>query len=237
MNKNLKPKAIICWSGGKDSSLALYKVLNEGKYDIVALLTTLNENHRRISMHGIREELLDAQAESIGIPCEKVWVKEGTNEEYEQRMGEKMQQFKDQGITHVIFGDIFLEDLRAYRENNLNKIGLKAVFPLWKNDTNKLVKEFLDVGFKTITCCISTKYLDENAVGVNINHEFIQNLPDNVDPCGENGEFHTFCYAGPIFKKDVHIEKGEKVFKSVIELGGEGKDGFWFIDLKLNSYR
>jgi uncharacterized protein (TIGR00290 family) len=231
-------KAIFCWSGGKDSALALYRIQQEKKYDIVFLLTTLNENHKRISMHGVREELLEAQADSLGIPLLKVWVKEGTNSEYEQQMERTLREAKAEGVTHVVFGDIFLEDLRTYREANLDKIELKAVFPLWKQDTALLVQEFIDLGFKTITCCTNDQYLGEEWVGKEINAEFVNDLPPAVDPCGENGEFHSFCYAGPIYNHEIKITTGEKVYRP-LQLKAANDctlpiietKGFWFCDL------
>lgn len=224
-------KAVFCWSGGKDSALALHRVQQEGKFEVVALLTTLNDNYRRISMHGVREELLDMQAESIGLPLVKVWVKAGSNAEYEKQMGEALNRLKDEGVTHVIFGDIFLEDLRAYRENNLAKVGLQAHFPLWKQDTKLLIGQFLQEGFETITCCINSNYLEEGFVGRKIDESFISSLPANVDPCGENGEFHTFCYKGPIFKKTIPVAVGEKVFKPLTDFGVEREGGFWYAEL------
>lgn len=230
-----KPKAIFCWSGGKDSALCLYKVLQAAEYEVCHLLTTINGNHHRISMHGVREELLDAQVAAIGIPQLKVFVYEGNNDEYEKAMGETLAREKAEGITHVIFGDIFLEDLRTYRENNLAKVELKAVFPLWKQNTTDLLNEFLQIGFKTVTCCINDAYLNETHVGQLIDEEFIKTLPGNVDACGENGEFHTFCFDGPIFKKPIEISVTEKIYKP-LELktsdcsAGETK-GFWFAEL------
>jgi uncharacterized protein (TIGR00290 family) len=226
-----KHKAVFCWSGGKDSSLALYHVLQENEYEIISLLTTLNAVHKRISMHGVREVLLDRQAQSIGLPLAKVWVSEGSNEEYEKKMESTLLGFKEAGVTHIIFGDIFLEDLRLYREQKLAPAGLSAVFPLWKKDTRKLVDQFIQEGFKTVTCCISTRWLDESFVGNEINQHFICRLPEGVDPCGENGEFHSFCYDGPLFKTAIPIEKGEKVFREMDSAGKDSKDGFWFIDL------
>lgn len=236
-------KAIFCWSGGKDSSLALYKVQQEKEYEVVCLLTTLNENHKRISMHGVREELLDAQAEALGIPLLKVWVKEGTNQEYEQQMERMLLKAKAEGVTHVIFGDIFLEDLRAYREENLKKLDLKAVFPLWKQDTSELIKEFISLGFKTITCCVNDQYLNEEWVGKEINEVFVKALPAAVDPCGENGEYHTFCYAGPVFNKCIEIKTGEKLYKPLeIKITDDCTlpaapltKGFWFCELTTNN--
>lgn len=227
-----KLKALFCWSGGKDSALALHKVLEDGDFEIVSLLTTLNETHRRISMHGVREDLLDKQAAAIGLPLTKVWVKEGSNTEYEQRMGEVLKRFKDEGVSHAIFGDIFLEDLRKYREDNLAKAGLQAYFPLWQQDTSKLMQEFIDRGFETITCCISTKYLDETFAGRKIDAAFIESLPAIADPCGENGEYHTFCYNGPIFHQAVPVQVGEKIFKPLTEYGIQEEGGFWFAELK-----
>lgn len=206
----MKPKAIFCWSGGKDSALALYKVLQQNNYEVVALLTTLNAQFKRISMHGVREDLLDKQALSVGLPLIKMYVSEGTNAEYEKNMETLLLQYKAQGVTKVIFGDIFLEDLRTYREKNLAKVGLDAVFPLWKKDTYKLIDEFLNLGFKTVTCCVNDAYLAEDKVGEEITFNFINTLPSIVDPCGENGEFHTFCYDGPLFKTLVKFNIGEK---------------------------
>lgn len=238
----MKAKAIFCWSGGKDSSLALYKVLQEKKYDIVALLTTLNAQYKRISMHGVREELLDQQAHAIGIPLVKMYVQEGTNTEYEKNMETILLDYKAQGVSKVVFGDIFLENLRTYRENNLAKVGLTADFPLWKKDTTQLVNEFLTLGFKTITCCINDGYLGEGHVGVEINEAFVKALPPNVDPCGENGEFHSFCYDGPVFKFPVSVVATEKVYRP-LEVPKDPVDmvcdsnvktkGFWFSELLL----
>ncbi len=228
----MKTKAIFCWSGGKDSALAFYRVINGNKFDIVSLLTTLNWNYKRVSMHGVREELLDEQARSMGISLAKVWVKEGSNAEYEAQMGEMLTRFKNEGVTHVIFGDIFLEDLRAYRESNLAKLGLQASFPLWKQDTAELIKEFLSEGFETVTCCVNSNYLHESFVGRKVDKSFIASLPLNVDPCGENGEFHTFCYKGPIFKKPIAVEVKEKLFKAMKDYGVDEPGGFWFAELE-----
>lgn len=230
-------QAVFCWSGGKDSALALYKVLQEKKYEVKHLLTTLNEKHRRISMHGIREDLLEQQAKSIGIPLVKMYVKEGSNSEYEKNMEAALLNFKEEGVDHVIFGDIFLEDLRKYREDNLAKVNMTAIFPLWKKDTKALINEFMALGFRTITCCVNDAYLKENSAGVEIDKKFIKMLPVNVDPCGENGEFHTFCYEGPIFKKKINFTVGEKIYKPLeikttdYILPSSPTRGFWFCDL------
>ena len=233
----MKSKVVFCWSGGKDSALALYKVFQENKYEVVALLTTLNAQFKRVSMHGVREELLDKQAVSIGLPLLKMFVNEGTNAEYEKTMETLLLQYKALGVSKVIFGDIFLEDLRTYRENNLAKVGLTAEFPLWKRDTKELIKEFLSKDFKTITCCVNDAYLGEDRVGEEITEEFIKKLPANVDPCGENGEYHTFCYDGPIFKTPIKFTVGEKIYKpleiktSDLDLKIPKTKGFWYCDL------
>jgi uncharacterized protein (TIGR00290 family) len=238
-----KPKAIFSWSGGKDSAYCLHKILSENLFDVKYLLTTLNHNFKRISMHGVREELLDAQADSIGIPLLKVWVKEGTNDEYERQMREILLKAKSEDIGHVIFGDIFLEDLRVYRENNLAKVDMKAVFPLWKMNTTSLINDFINQEFKTVLCCTNDGYLGQEWVGREIDKLFVEQLPDNVDPCGENGEYHTFCYDGAIFKNKVNFILGEKVYKpleikttdnSVCSSNTITK-GFWFVDLLMNQ--
>ncbi len=233
-----KTKAIFSWSGGKDSAYCLNKVLTENKYDVKYLLTTLNHEFKRISMHGVREELLDAQAEAIGIPQLKVWVSDGTNDEYERQMEAILIKAKSEGIEHVIFGDIFLDDLRKYREQNLAKVGMIGVFPLWLTNTTALIKDFIDQQFKTITCCISNKFLDGTWVGREIDSVFIDQLPPDVDPCGENGEYHTFCYEAPIFRNRILFTIGEKVFRPIIlnptneNINEVGTNlGFWFCDL------
>lgn len=230
-----KEKALFCWSGGKDSALALYYVLQENKYEVIALLTTLNAQFKRVSMHGVREELLDKQAESIGLPLIKMYVKEGTNTEYEKAMETLLLDCKKQGVSKIIFGDIFLEDLRAYRENNLTKVGLTAEFPLWKRDTKELIKEFLKLKFKTITCCVNDAFLTKDKVGVEIGFDFINSLPRNVDPCGENGEYHTFCFEGPLFKIPIKFSAGEKIYKPFEIKTADSNEiatkGFWFCEL------
>ncbi len=227
------PKAIFCWSGGKDSALALHKILQSKAYEVCYLLTTVNGNYHRISMHGVRESLLDAQAASIGIPQIKVYTYEASNEAYEKAMEAALLQAKSEGIEYVIFGDIFLEDLRLYREKNLAKVALQAVFPLWKQNTTALIQEFLQNGFKTITCCVNDAFFDEWGVGVLIDDVFIKNLPQNVDPCGENGEFHTFCFDGPIFKKAISFQVKEKVYKALeIDSRNTATQGFWYCELK-----
>lgn len=231
-------KAVFFWSGGKDSALCLYKVLQEKQYEVVALLTTVNSIYSRISMHGVREELLERQAEAIGIPLAKMYVSESTNSEYEQKMSEVLQRFGEQDVSHVIYGDIFLEDLRRYRDENLEKLGMTGVYPLWKKNTKELMDEFLSLGFRTITCCVNDACLGEDRAGAIVDADFIRTLPPVVDPCGENGEFHTFCFDGPLFSYPVPFEKGEKIYRPLEMRKTDNKcstkvqtRGFWFCDL------
>lgn len=236
---NGQVKAIFCWSGGKDSAYCLYKVLTEAKFDVRYLLTTVNDTFKRVSMHGVREALLDIQVQSIGIPLLKVRVTEGTNADYEAQMEALLLKVQDEGINHVIFGDIFLEDLRQYREDNLKKLNMTGVFPLWKTDTRQLINHFISLQFKTIVCCTNDRYLGQEWAGREIDQSFIRQLPASVDACGENGEYHTFCYAGPIFKKEIRFTKGENVYKP-LEIKTDDTPispttiitkGFWFTDL------
>jgi uncharacterized protein (TIGR00290 family) len=234
-----KPKAIISWSGGKESSYCLYKVLTERILDVKYLLTTINDKYNRISMHGVREQLLNEQADSIGIPLLKVRIKEGTNEEYENQMETVLLKVKSEGITNVIFGDIFLEDLRIYREKKLEMIGMKGIFPLWKMDTTILINDFIGRQFKSIICCTNDGYLGKEWVGRELDKSLIDQLPVFVDPCGENGEYHTFCYDAPFFKKKIDFTIGEKVYKALeIKTADDSNPltnvttkGFWFCDL------
>lgn len=235
----MKPKAVFNWSSGKDSALALFKILKEDQFEITSLLTSINKEFQRISMHGVPISLLEKQAESLGFDLIKMEIpKEPSMEQYREIMTETMREIQLQGVTHSIFGDIFLEDLRKYREEQLKTIGMEAVFPLWKQNTSDLIHEFLDLGFKTIVTCVNETYLDKSFAGRIIDQNFINDLPKNVDPCGENGEFHTFTFAGPIFKEPIDFEIGETVKKTYPKpkTGSDDKDGeyvFWFCDLIL----
>jgi uncharacterized protein (TIGR00290 family) len=240
----MKEKIVLCWSGGKDSALALHRLRVEGRYDVVSLLTTCNEHLQRVSMHGVRIELLELQARAIGLPLEKMFVSQrGSNDEYVEKMKGHLLAFKAQGVTCFAFGDIFLEDLKRWREDNLAQLGLRGVFPIWKGDSGDLIREFIALGFGSIICCVNDAYLDETALGRNIDADFIHWLPADVDPCGENGEFHSFAFAGPIFKESLRIKIGEKVYRRVEEThpgatsavcptpGTRRANGFWFCDL------
>lgn len=233
----MKQKAIFNWSSGKDSALALYKILKEEKFEVTSLLTSINKEFQRISMHGVHVSLLEKQAESLGFPLIKMELpKEPSMEEYREIMGRTMTEIQSQGITHSIFGDIFLEDLKKYREDQLRSIGMKGIFPLWKINTTDLIREFLDLGFKTIVVCVNETYLDKSFAGRIIDEDFIKDLPENVDVCGENGEFHTFTFNGPLFKNPVEFEIGEIVKKTYPkptsdENSEDDEYVFWFCDL------
>ena len=207
-------KLVFCWSGGKDSALALSKLRQDPAYEVVALLTTVTEGFDRISMHGVRTALLEQQAASVGLPLEKVYIsRQASNQEYESRMRDALQKFKRQGVSAVAFGDIFLEDLRKYREENLAREGLRGVFPLWKCDTTELARHFISSSFRTVICCVDTQVLSQSFAGREFDERFLADLPAGVDPCGENGEFHSFAYAGPCFRKPVAFTRGEVVLR------------------------
>jgi uncharacterized protein (TIGR00290 family) len=183
-----KITAYMNWSGGKDSALALYDILQSNTYEVKYLLTSVNAVHDRISMHGVRRSLLVEQARMTGIELRTIELPEKPGmEEYEAAMRVAVATLKDAECTHSIFGDIFLEDLRMYREKKLNELELQCVFPLWKQDTTLLVKRFIEQGFKSVVICINDKYLDKSFVGRMIDDSFLNDLPDGVDPCGENG--------------------------------------------------
>ncbi|WP_201980107.1 adenine nucleotide alpha hydrolase [Hymenobacter rubidus] len=243
----MKQPAIFNWSGGKDSALALYKVQQSGRFDVQTLLTTVSEPYQRVSMHGVRVALLQQQAASLRLPCRQLLLPEMPSmTAYEELMAATLHDLQGQGATAAIFGDIFLEDLRRYREEKLAAAGWEAVFPLWGVPTAELIREFIGLGFKTITTCVNEKYLDQSFVGRVIDEDFLRDLPAHVDPCGENGEFHTFVFDGPLFREPVAFEKGEIVYRKYTPPPkaadsdyecGDGDDpspfdtGFWYCDL------
>ena len=231
-------KTFFNWSSGKDAALALYHLQQDARYEVRQLVTTINSHFDRISMHGLRRELLKQQAQSIGIPLSCIELpREPSMEEYEGIMRQNLQQLHNEGFTTAAFGDIFLEDLRAYREDQLRKLGFRACFPIWKRNTTELIREFLDLGFKAVLVSIDAQLLEPSFAGRDIDRNFIRDLPPGVDPCGENGEFHAFCYDGPIFDKPVRFSLGEKVYKEYIapnrdkQQEDEQTIGFWFRDL------
>ncbi len=217
-----KQDILLSWSGGKDSSMTLYELQRTGNYQIAALLTTVTHGYDRISMHGVRRTLLEQQAASVGLPLHQILIPpKCTDVEYEEKMAAALAQHQQDGVTGVAFGDIFLEDLRAYREQKLTPVGLRAIFPIWMRNTKELARTFIELGFRAIVVCVDPKKLDPSFAGSEINKEFLDRLPANADPCGENGEFHTFVYDGPIFERPIAFTKGE-----IVE-----RDCFWFCDL------
>jgi len=209
---------IMSWSGGKDSSFALHHLLNSKKYEVKYLLTNIFKPNKRVSMHGVPEHLVVAQAKAIGIPLKIMYIEEKTHAEYETKMKALLLKFKKQGINTVAFGDIFLEDLKEYRENKMNEVGMTALFPLWNKSTNKLATDFIKKGFKTHVCSIDNSKIPKHLIAVDYTTDFLKQLPKQVDVCGENGEFHTFCYDGPIFSYPVKFDQNGTVLKTY-ELG------------------
>jgi len=247
-NENMK-KAVFNWSGGKDSALCLYHCLQNKEIDIKYLLTTVSREYNRISMHGVRRELLKLQTESIEIKLHEVFLPEmASMSSYDKIMKTALEKLTNEEIEYSIFGDIFLEDLKKYRENKLAEVSMKGLFPLWNRSTKELIKEFIDLGFKTIVVCANEKYLDKSFAGRVIDNEFVNDLPDNVDPCGENGEFHTFVYDGPIFKKPISFKLGDVVHREYKPNSNNKDDkcfsddndssydtGFWYRDLLIKN--
>jgi uncharacterized protein (TIGR00290 family) len=235
----MKEKIVFCWSGGKDSAFALFRLLQDERFEVVSLLTTCNRDFQRVSMHGVRIELLDAQAEAIGLPLDKVFVGEhGSNEDYERAMADCLLVHKQRGVSACGFGDIFLEDLRRWREAHLARVGMEGIFPIWQSDTHQLVQEFLAQGFATVICCANDAYLGAETVGRTLTADLVAAFPAGIDPCGENGEFHSFAFAGPIFKQPISFTVGETVYRplpsSVIAANPPSRlptRGFWFCDL------
>ncbi len=210
----MKIKAILTWSGGKDSALALHELAKTENYEVMSLLTTVTQEYDRTSMHGLRRVLLERQAESLGLALEKVYIsKNSSNEEYESKMREVLAKYLTAGVSSVVFGDIFLEDVRKHREEKLSEIGMKAIFPIWKRDTTELARRFIDSGFKAVIICVDSNVLDKMFVGRVFDEQFLSELPATVDPCGENGEFHSFVYDGPIFGERILHTIGEVVLR------------------------
>lgn len=217
-----KPIAL-CWSGGKDSSLAWHALRDDSRYCVHALVTTMTEGYDRVSMHGVRRSLLEDQADALNLPLEIVWIPpHANNAVYESRMADAFIRLREtQNLHTVAFGDIFLEDVKRYRENQFGAIGMKCLFPLWNRDTKTLADEFLDLGFRGVTTCIDPRRLDARFVGRELDEAFFNDLPADCDPCGENGEFHSFIYHGPGWSHDIPVSQGEIV----------KRDSFLFCDL------
>lgn len=212
--KIVMEKILFCWSGGKDSARALFEVRKSGNFEIAALVTTVTSGYERISMHGVRETLLEKQVEAIGLPLEKIYISpQASNDEYEQKMKEALESFREKGVRKVAFGDIFLEDLKKYREENLSRISMEGLFPIWKRDSHELAQTFIALGFKAVITCVDSHVLDKSFAGRDFDEAFLKELPPSVDPCGENGEFHSFVYGGPIFKTPVLFKKGDVIIR------------------------
>ena len=205
---------LMSWSGGKDSALSLHELRKDDRFRVAALLTTVTEEYDRVSMHGIRRTILERQAESLGLPLDVVLIpKVCSNEAYERRMREALGRQTAGGVSAVAVGDIFLEDLRRYRERKLSEAGLEAVFPIWGRSTTELSRTFIELGFRAIVTCVDTQALDGSFAGREFDEGFLADLPPGVDPCGENGEFHTCVIDGPIFSRPIRVTKGKVVLR------------------------
>ncbi|NMH68154.1 diphthine--ammonia ligase [Bacillus sp. RO3] len=225
-------KTVIAFSGGKDSTLALYTIQQHPEYEVDSLLVTLTEGFDRVSIHGVRHELLKLQAESLGISLREVWIPgDCSYEVYQERMGKAVSDMADDEITHMVFGDIHLEDVREYREKMLTDTGITPLFPLWGRSVGKLSREFIELGFKTVLTCVDMEQLDRSFAGRVYDEAFIEDYPEDTrDICGENGEFHTFVFNGPNFRFPIQYELGEeRVTRDFVS----GKDRFLYRDVVL----
>ena len=240
-------RAVAFWSGGKDSALALDRIRRAGEFEIASLITTISAEYRRVSMHGVRQELVERQAAAIGLPLDIMPVgPDSSNATYVAALRKTLASWRERGVRHAVFGDIFLADLRQWRESLLAELGMSGVFPLWQADTHDLAGEFLSRGFKALICCVNDAWLGERDVGRALDREFFAGLGSGIDPCGENGEYHSFVHAGPIFRHPVAFTLGEKIYRPLAapESSGAGPaiplpassdagktKGFWFVDL------
>lgn len=236
MNKtDQKHKTILSWSGGKDSAITLQRLLKDDRVSVERLLVSVNKSTDRVSMHGVRKELIQKQSEILGVPVTFLNLpKNPSMEEYDSILKNQMTNLMKEGFTHSAFGDIFLEDLRDYREKQLDKIGMESLFPIWGEDTAQLAKQFIEDGFKAIFACVDKSKSIHEFAGELYSKQFLEEIPDHIDPCGENGEFHTFVYDGPIFSEPISFQKGEIVDKKYPSPEGEGEMVFRFCDLLLS---
>ncbi len=231
-------KTFFNWSSGKDSALALHYLMQNKTFHVDKLVTTVNGYHNRVSMHGLSTHMLEQQLTALNMPLDLITLPEKPSMEvYEAAIEDYVSKAKRENYTHCAFGDIFLEDLKVYREKQMEALGLKTVFPLWKQDTHFLLEDFLTKGFKAVIICIDATLLDQSFLGRVIDKDFIHDLPPTVDPCGEHGEFHTFCFDGPIFQFPITYKIGDHVFKEYQnpnrdkQHDNEQTKGFWFCDL------
>ena len=222
----MKPRALLSWSSGKDCAWALHVIRQQSQIEIVGLVTTFNEAFNRVAMHGVRMDLVEAQAAAAQLPLWSIPIPwPCSNDIYEQRMRAAIERAVASDVTRFVYGDLFLEDIRKYREQQLAGTGIEPVFPLWGTpaDTSTLAKKMIDSGLKATLSCVDPKQLDLGFVGREFDRRLLAELPPSVDPCGERGEFHSFCHSGPIFDRSIPIEGGE-----IVE-----RDNFWFADIKL----
>ena len=239
-DKGARQKVTVSWSGGKDSVFALHKIISGQTFDIVSLHTILDERTRTIGLHGVHESLIEEQAQSLGIPLEKIYLPNSNQETYKSAVQEFYARCAHDGISGVVFGDIFLQDLKEYKSNLLKSAGMTGYFPLWGMDSRSILTEFLDAGYKTIICAASEEPFLKEQLGNVIDYYLLSQIPINVDPCGENGEFHTFVFNGPIFRDEINLRKGDMSEKrySYQKIGADGmtekvETTFWFLDLEL----
>jgi uncharacterized protein (TIGR00290 family) len=222
MSSSNPPKAYVSWSSGKDSAFALYEAQRSGVADVVGVLTTVNEAYGRVAMHGVRDDVLDRQIAALGLPALKVMLPNPcSNEIYQERMAQACARIKEQGVRHIVFGDLFLEDIRAYREQQLAAVGMTGIFPLWQRDTAVLARAMIDSGMVAHLVCVDPRRLGREFAGRRFDGRLLDELPSQVDPCGENGEFHTLVSAGPMFADSIDVRVGE-----IVE-----RDGFVFADV------
>lgn len=243
MSSSEKKKITISWSGGKDSAYALYQLLQTDKFEVVSLHTTFDAELKRVGMHGVQEELIMAQAEALSIPLEKIYLpKDMSHDSYERVMQQFYKKLKKDGVSHIMYGDIFLEDLKNYRDRQLAAAGIESVYPLWSRKTDDLIKDFLAEGFRTVVCAANAALFEQSQIGKSVDSQWLSALQPKIDPCGENGEFHTFVYNGPLFNKAIPFSTGnvvEKTYKynKTEEDGSVTKleTSFWFQELQLTK--
>jgi uncharacterized protein (TIGR00290 family) len=223
--QRMKPKILVSWSSGKDSAWMLHVLRQSGAWDIVGLVTTVNTAFGRVSMHGVREELLEQQADAAGLPLWKVPIPYPCpNESYESAMRDLIHRATEHGVTHFAFGDLFLKDVREYREKQLAATGISPVFPLWGLDTRRLAQQMIADGLRAVLTCVDPRQIPAAFIAREFGSALLNELPPTADPCGENGEYHTFCYAGPMFNRPIFVRTGQ-----VVE-----RDGFIYVDILPN---